>query len=256
MLRASSGWFPWNLLGSRMVLLVMAITRRATVALLVAFVSGCTASRGTAPHESQGLGSSASAAAPSPHQGPWAKLEARPFHIPSVDPGAPCPKTTRGLHAQEIHQISSVLRSTGPRIALGSGPVYPFFFFGGAFYRPSKPSGEGSAIRPANQPGAWDSIKTLWIAPRSFEGRVLVRGRQINGLHPAQVRCRESLGSALSSVVTGRCRRAAGREQPLDRWDVGECTRVLRVAAGLLTRLQDHRHRDRSHSKRLTLQGR
>ena len=166
-----------------MVLLVMAITRRATVALLVAFLSGCTASRGTAPHESQGLGSSASAAAPSPHQEPWARLEARPFHIPSVDPGAPCPKTTRGLHAQEIHRISSVLGPTGLRIALGSGPVYPFFFFGGAFYRPSKPSGEGSAIRPANQPGAWDSIKTLWIAPRSFEGRVLVRGRQINGLH-------------------------------------------------------------------------
>ena len=183
MLRASTGWFPWNLLGSRMVLLVMAITRRATVALLVALVGGCTASRGTAPHESQGLGSSASVAAPSPHQEPWARLEARPFHIPSVHSGASCPKTTRGLHAQQIRQISSVLRSTGPRIALGSGPVYPFFFFGGAFYRPNKTSGKGSAIRPANHPGAWDSIKTLWIAPRSFEGRVLVRGRQINGLH-------------------------------------------------------------------------
>jgi hypothetical protein len=101
-----------------------------------------------------------------------------------VGPLGACPKTTTGLHGQEISRVSPILGPERPATALGSGPVYPMLFFGSAFYKPSKQAGRGSRIIPANQPRTvWDSIMTLWIAPKSFDLSVLVRGQQINGSH-------------------------------------------------------------------------
>jgi hypothetical protein len=115
--------------------------------------------------------------------GRWSTLAARPLRIPSTTPGAPCPKTIDGLQGKGIVRVSSVL-GPSPAIALGSGPVYPIFAFGSGFYKPSKDSGKGSRNIPTDQSGtAWSSIKTIWIAGKSSDSRVLVRGRQINGSH-------------------------------------------------------------------------
>src|SRR5437016_12684933 len=114
------------------------ITRPALMVLLVALgTSACTGSHETSGHEGESQGPSPSETASSPFGEPWARLEARRFHMPSVPPGAPCPKTTRGLHAKRVNRISSgVLRLREPGIALGSGPVFPLFFFPTAFYEP------------------------------------------------------------------------------------------------------------------------
>jgi hypothetical protein len=154
------------------------------VLLGAVIVGACTGSPGVSQRQIQAQ-PSPSATRSLSSQGLWQRLKDRPFQAPSVPAGAPCPKTSRGLHAKQVHRISAdVLKPGGPGIALGWGPVYPLFFFPLAFYDPRKASGKGAVIRPTKQPGTvWASIKTLWIAQGTFHGHVLVRGRQLRGTH-------------------------------------------------------------------------
>jgi hypothetical protein len=100
---------------------------------------------------------------------PWAKLR-RPLHIPHIAPGSPCPVTP----------ARRVSPSFGTRPAQGPGPVYPI----GGFptltftYPPQRYQlWYGSS---------WSGNKVLWIARPSYRGRVLIRGRQLDGSRDAR----------------------------------------------------------------------
>ena len=68
-----------------------------------------------------------------------------------------------------------VTATFGP--AAGRGPVYAAW--GGGLTRFVSPPPPGSPFFGT----AWSGAKLLWIASPSYEGPVLVRGRQLDGLH-------------------------------------------------------------------------
>lgn len=93
----------------------------------------------------------------------WIVLESRPLHLPRIEPGAACP------------------RSTGKRvdptfgIAYGDGPAYPVM---------SEVGTDGIVhYGNARRGGGWYYEKVLWIVDPSHRERTLVRGRQIDGPH-------------------------------------------------------------------------
>ena len=91
----------------------------------------------------------------------------RPLALPSIGPGAPCPHTPGRPH----EQVDPSYRGTGD--ALGDGPVYPVIAMwpdGSTRY------GYGGA----DQHG-WYGIKMGWTTRPGYDGRVLVRGSQLNG---------------------------------------------------------------------------
>lgn len=95
---------------------------------------------------------------------PWAKLH-RPLRIPRLAPGERCPVTS----AQRV--------SPDFAPAQGSGPVYPVGAAHGLRF-----------IHPPTRdqlwyPTRWSGQKVLWIARVSYGGRVLIRGRQLDGPH-------------------------------------------------------------------------
>jgi hypothetical protein len=95
---------------------------------------------------------------------PWAKLR-RPLHIPRIAPGSPCPVT------------SARRASTDFGLAQGPGPIYPVGGFPTlTFIYPPQPE----QLWYGSQ---WSGQKVLWIARPSYRGRVLIRGRQLDGIH-------------------------------------------------------------------------
>jgi hypothetical protein len=93
---------------------------------------------------------------------PWAPLRLRRLHLPAVQPRTPCQRTA----------AHSVNPSWG--IALDDGsPPYPLPFpLGSVTYSPGD-----------LQPNGWLYHKTIWVAPVTMRGPVLVRGRQLDGRH-------------------------------------------------------------------------
>jgi hypothetical protein len=83
----------------------------------------------------------------------WQALEQRPLKLPSVAPGATCPKLLGHVVSPDFGLV------------LGSGPVYPFLGIGGA---------TGSLQAATLVPVQW------YIDP-SYTGPVLVRGGQLDG---------------------------------------------------------------------------
>jgi hypothetical protein len=83
----------------------------------------------------------------------WQALEQRPLSLPSVAPGATCPKLLGHIVSPDFGLV------------LGNGPVYPFLGIGGA---------TGSLQAATLVPVQW------YIDP-SYTGPVLVRGRQLDG---------------------------------------------------------------------------
>jgi hypothetical protein len=90
----------------------------------------------------------------------WAALESRPLTLPTVAPGAPCPRAP----ARQVDP------AYGP--ALGDGPVYVV-----GLGRDGVVTG-GGMRREA--PG-WFHHKALWISAPSYAGPALVRGGRIDG---------------------------------------------------------------------------
>jgi hypothetical protein len=96
-----------------------------------------------------------------PPDDPWAALR-RPLHLPSVATGERCPVTP----AREL--------SPAFGRGNGNGPVYPLVDRSLPFLYPVRRS-------QGWYPSKWSGQKVLWVAPPSFEGRVLVRGRRLDG---------------------------------------------------------------------------
>jgi hypothetical protein len=95
----------------------------------------------------------------------WAALH-RPLITPRLKSGPPCPVTP----------ARSVSPSFAP--AQGTGPVYPVGAAGSGL----------KFIYPVQRsqgwyPSSWSGNKVLWVARKGYRGRVLVRGRQVDGPH-------------------------------------------------------------------------
>jgi hypothetical protein len=101
---------------------------------------------------------------PTPTLVEGSELRSRPLHIPSIAPGAPCPTVAGRTFKQGL----------GP--GQGDGPVYAF---GQASF------GQDGVLRYA--PAAnfrsteWGGDRTIWAVTPTYQGLVLIRGRQADG---------------------------------------------------------------------------
>jgi hypothetical protein len=96
----------------------------------------------------------------------------RPLHLPTVQPGGPCPTATGRPYTNSLFG----------GIALGSGPVLPLL--GVARARDVGPAKQGVLrFLPSLDYPAWFSLKTLWFSFPSYQGPVFIRGRQLDGSH-------------------------------------------------------------------------
>lgn len=94
----------------------------------------------------------------------WSELR-RPIEIPRLAAGASCPVTP----------ATTLSRAFAP--AQGDGPLYPVGAAGGLqFIYPVQP---GQTWYPSE----WSGNKIAWTAPKTFRGRILIRGRQVDGPH-------------------------------------------------------------------------
>jgi hypothetical protein len=102
---------------------------------------------------------------------PWRALH-RPLRIPRIAPGADCRLSPT--------QAASKLNADFGGYVLGRGPAYA-----GAFARDATVHYSGSPV----EAGGWRAFKVLWIVRPRYRGRLLIRGRQLDG--PTEVRFRQ-----------------------------------------------------------------
>jgi hypothetical protein len=90
----------------------------------------------------------------------------RPLAIPTMAPGAACPRTPGGRPNPDVG------------IALGSGPAYPVLGFEGN-HAPPSPKG---VVRLAAEDRKGNTYwhKTLWAVDPNYDGPILIRGRGID----------------------------------------------------------------------------
>jgi hypothetical protein len=95
----------------------------------------------------------------------WSELR-RPLHLPVVAPGSRCPvsKTDRSVAWGRIRIFG------GPGI--GPGPVYPGL---------GATSGLLNVVKDIQYGSEWQGQKVFWYIAPSYRGRVLVRGRRLDG---------------------------------------------------------------------------
>jgi hypothetical protein len=93
----------------------------------------------------------------------WNALR-RPLHLPTVAPGASCPtsKIDRRVDWTRMHIFGGY--------GIGRGPVYP-----------GLPTRSISATRDEQYGSKWYGEKVFWFVAASYRGRVLIRGRRIDG---------------------------------------------------------------------------
>jgi hypothetical protein len=96
---------------------------------------------------------------PTPPSDPWTPLQSRPLKLPTLTPGASCPRSP-------ARQVSPDFG-----LALGSGPVYPVGLGADA----------SVSYNTALSEGGWYFIKVLWVGDPAYNGPILVRGHQIDG---------------------------------------------------------------------------
>jgi hypothetical protein len=96
---------------------------------------------------------------------PWAKLH-RSLHLPRLAPGATCPvsRTDRRIDWQRVKFPGSP--------GVGRGPVYPGLGASG---------GRLTATPDVQYGGPWAGGKVFWYVRPSYRGRVLIRGRRLDG---------------------------------------------------------------------------
>jgi hypothetical protein len=135
------------------------------------------------------LGGAASAA--SIRQPTWRSLH-RPLHIPHIAPGTPCP-TSKPDPRGDLSRFGFV------GTAWGRGPAYP----GGLgnekpvliYAYPPNPKSEFAG-------SAWSGQKVLWMVAPSYRGRILIRGRQLDG--PNELRFNRGLVPPRELRLVGR----------------------------------------------------
>ena len=95
----------------------------------------------------------------------WTALR-RPLHLPVVVPGSRCPvsKVDRSVPWERIR----IFGASG----IGPGPVYPGL---------GATSGLLNATKDTQYGGVWESAKVFWYVAPSYRGRVLIRGRRLDG---------------------------------------------------------------------------
>ena len=111
------------------------------------------------------LSATALAAASSSEVVPWSALR-RPLHLPVVAPGSRCPVShvDRRVPWSRIR----IFGSSG----IGAGPVYPGL---------GATSGLVNATKDTQYGGQWQGQKVFWYVAPSYRGRVLIRGRRLDG---------------------------------------------------------------------------
>ncbi len=120
----------------------------------------------------------------------WAQL-ARPLHLPTISPGAPCPVTQPvGLPPNRVYSKSSWIDWTGP------GPVY----VGNLAFRgkPYPARYESTPIR------GWYPGKLLWVSTPAYRGPILVRGRQLGGPNGIRFGGLENRPAGIPEFAEGR----------------------------------------------------
>jgi hypothetical protein len=110
------------------------------------------------------IAAATAAAAPS-DQVLWSALR-RPLHLPIVAPGSRCPvsKVDHHVRWERIH----IFGTSG----IGPGPVYPGL---------GATSGLLNATKDTQYGSAWQGQKVFWYIASSYRGRVLIRGKRIDG---------------------------------------------------------------------------
>jgi hypothetical protein len=95
----------------------------------------------------------------------WSVLR-RPLHLPVVAPGSPCPvsRVDRRLPWARIH----IFGASG----IGPGPVYPGLGATTGLLNVTKDTQYGSR---------WQGQKVFWYVAPSYRGRVLIRGKRLDG---------------------------------------------------------------------------
>lgn len=96
---------------------------------------------------------------------PWAKLH-RPLHLPRLATGAACPVSRVDRRVDWKHV--NIFGSSG----IGRGPVYPGL--GGS-------RGHLNATPDIQYGGTWSGGKVFWYVLPRYRGRVLIRGRRLDG---------------------------------------------------------------------------
>jgi hypothetical protein len=118
---------------------------------------------------------------------PWTKLH-RPLHLPRLAPGAACP-----VSAVDLHIDWERVKFPGSP-GIGRGPVYPGL---------GSSAGQLSATPDVQYGGPWAGGKVFWYVRRNYRGRVLIRGRRLDG----------------SQRVRFNSRRLPARELRIDLYD-------------------------------------
>jgi hypothetical protein len=95
----------------------------------------------------------------------WTALR-RPLHLPVVAPGSRCPvsKIDRSVPWERVR----IFGASG----IGPGPVYPGL---------GATSGLLNATKDTQYGGVWEGAKVFWYVAPSYRGRVLIRGRRLDG---------------------------------------------------------------------------
>jgi hypothetical protein len=98
-------------------------------------------------------------------QVPWTALR-RPLHLPILVPGARCPVSNvdRSVPWGRIR----IFGASG----IGPGPVYPGL---------GATSGLLNVVKDTQYGSEWQGQKVFWYIAPSYRGRVLVRGRRLDG---------------------------------------------------------------------------
>jgi hypothetical protein len=96
---------------------------------------------------------------------PWAKLH-RPLHLPRIAPGAVCPvsRVDPRIDWERVKFPGSP--------GIGRGPVYPGL---------GSTGGRLTARPDLQYGGPWAGEKVFWYVRPSYRGRVLIRGRRLDG---------------------------------------------------------------------------
>jgi hypothetical protein len=99
------------------------------------------------------------------HPTSWAKLH-RPLRLYRLPPGAACPVSR--VDPRVDWERINIFGGSG----IGRGPVYPAL--GGSH-------GRMNATRDVRYGGLWAAGKVFWYARSSYQGRILIRGRRLDG---------------------------------------------------------------------------
>jgi hypothetical protein len=99
--------------------------------------------------------------------GPWARLH-RALHLPHVAADAACPISR--VDRRVDWKAARIFGGAG----IGPGPAYPAL----------GTSGRLRTSRDEQFGGPWFGQKVFWYVLPSYQGRVLIRGRRLDGQHP------------------------------------------------------------------------